>query len=222
MTVKERIIAALDSSPGPVCDDCMKELAKLSARQVSHQACTAMAAQGTISRSSGTCQHCGRTKIVNWCEDRTGGQINATPGAQRATKGTPSKESRKLWYWEGNVQSRIVAWLSRIGYDIQAEADTAARTPGKDVVAQRDGRQLWVTVKGYPVRSANTQARHWFAGALLDLALYRQEDAEVELAMAFPAGFATYENLIKRMGALRSGLSFRVFLVREDGSVTED
>ena len=54
------------------------------------------------------------------------------------------------------------------------------------------------------------------------MALYRQEDAEVELAMAFPAGFATYENLIKRMGALRSGLSFRVFLVREDGSVTED
>lgn len=60
------------------------------------------------------------------------------------------------------------------GFTIDSVPKTAARTPSVDIAAHRDtGPSLWVTVKGYPMMGAYVQARHWFAGALLDIALAR-------------------------------------------------
>lgn len=126
------------------------------------------------------------------------------------------------WSWEGNVQSCLVTWLSRRGYLIRSVADTATRATGKDIIAETPGgRLMWVSVKGYPENSVYTQARHWLAGAVFDMARYLDENPEIERAIALPGGFATYANLIARLGALRVVCPFRIFVVTENGSVEE-
>lgn len=114
-------------------------------------------------------------------------------------------------------------YLRSKGFTIESESDTATRAQGKDVVARdAQGAIPWVTVKGFPDKSKNTQARHWFAGALMDLARYKDEDHTASLAMALPHGFTTYENLLDRTKRTRSFFSYHVFWVHEDGSATQD
>jgi len=132
-------------------------------------------------------------------------------------------ENGRPWYWEGNVQRKIVEYLKANAWSIQSEADTASREQGKDIVARGpQGELLWVTVKGFPERSKSVQARHWFAGAHHDLARYRNEDSNVLLAMGLPHGFKTYEGLVKRDDPVRRFLSYRVFWVEVDGTVRVD
>jgi len=134
-----------------------------------------------------------------------------------------SAKRERPWYWEGNVQRRIVDFLKASGFTVQSEADTASREQGKDIVARSPkGQVLWVTVKGFPEKSQNTQARHWFAGALHDLARYRNEDKDALLAMGLPRGFRTYEALVRRDEAVRRFLGYRVYWVASDGSVNEE
>jgi hypothetical protein len=117
----------------------------------------------------------------------------------------------------------VVAHLSARGYSILAVADTAARSPGKDIVAVApDGRELWVSVKGYREKSPNMQARHSFAEALLDLVLYRGENPQVDLAVALPDGFRTYLGLAPRVNWLRCKMPFRIYWVAESGKVRSE
>jgi hypothetical protein len=111
--------------------------------------------------------------------------------------------------------------LTANGYEVQSEADTASRQHGKDVVARsKDGRTLWITVKGFPEKSKNIQARHWFEGALHDLVRYRDEDQNALLAMGLPGGFTTYEGLLRRHDSVKKFLGYRVYWVQADGTVT--
>ncbi len=106
------------------------------------------------------------------------------------------------------------------GYLIQKVADTAARSPGKDIDAiGPDGRVLWVSVKGYPEKSKHTQARHWFAGGILDLVRYRHEREDVSLALCLPDGFTTYQNLARQTPWLRNAMPFVIYWVLESGEV---
>jgi Holliday junction resolvase len=52
------------------------------------------------------------------------------------------------WYWEGNVQSRIVGYLQTQGWRIIREADTERHEKGVDILAFRDGKMLAIEVKG--------------------------------------------------------------------------
>ena len=89
---------------------------------------------------------------------------------------TTSVATDRPWYWEGNVQARIVEFLKSQGASVHASTDTASREQGKDIVAvDPEGQTIWITVKGFPEKSRNVQTRHWFAGALLDLARYRDK-----------------------------------------------
>ena len=91
---------------------------------------------------------------------------------------------------------------------------------GKDIIAaDPQGRTLWVTVKGFPEKSKNIQARHWFAGALLDLARYKDESEDALLAMGLPQGFSTYEALLRRTQSVRRFLRYMVYWVKSDGTV---
>ncbi|WP_206922520.1 hypothetical protein [Alicyclobacillus suci] len=124
------------------------------------------------------------------------------------------------WYWEGNVQTQVVSYLAYNGYTILHAADTASREAGKDIVAVApDGSELWVSMKGYPEKSSNTQARHWFSAAVFDLLLYHGQDPNARLTLALPAGFVTYANLLPRIEWLKLAMPFQVFWVTEDGSV---
>jgi hypothetical protein len=133
---------------------------------------------------------------------------------------------KQKWYWEGNIQSKIVHFLKANGYRILKEANTASKEAGFDIVAiSPEMKRLLVSVKGFPHennKSKNTQARHWFAEAIFDMVLYRQEFPEVKLAIGLPAGFQTYQNLCPKVAWFKESLPFNYFWVSEDGHVREE
>lgn len=136
------------------------------------------------------------------------------------------------WFWEGNVQAALGRHLEGQGWKLVSEADTAARSPGIDLVAQKDGRRLGVEVKGYPSTTyargekrgqpkptqPTNQARHWYSHALLAVMLMRDKEPGAEIALAFPA-FPTFTNLVKRTKASLELLGVGIYFVFEDGRV---
>lgn len=222
MTAKERVLATIEKTNGPVCDDCMVKMAELSARQVSYQVCENLAAEGAISRGSHrSCIICGKIKITNWSPEAGN---TASPEPVKVKKEEPASESinnARPWYWEGNVQAAVAAHLVSEGYSIRSVANTESREPGKDIIAiSPDGRELWVSVKGFPENSPNTQARHWFSGAVFDLILYHGENPDVSLALGLPDGFSTYKGLAPRVKWLQESMPFRIYWVAESGRVS--
>ncbi len=120
------------------------------------------------------------------------------------------------------MQSQISTHLAAIGYQILQVASTEKRSAGKDIIARTPrGKVLWISVKGWPERSSNTQARHWFSQALFDMILYREEEVDAELAIGLPAGFPTYSNLWERIHWFRKVLPLICFWAHEDGSVSD-
>jgi len=73
--------------------------------------------------------------------------------------------------------------------------------------------------RGWPEKSPNTQARHWFSQALFDIILYRDESEDVELALAFPEGFTTYHNLAKRIKWFQKVARFKIFWISKGGAI---
>jgi hypothetical protein len=219
MSHRTAILAALKKS-GALCDDCLSEVTEITPRQTINMTCRSLHSSKTLSRPRETCLRCKRVKIVNRL-------LSDAPIERRApvtqTTGVISAKNDRPWYWEGNVQTKIVKFLSSQGCTVHSESDTATRQQGKDIIAADcDGRTIWVTVKGFPDKSKNIQARHWFAGALLDLARYRDENADAFLAMGLPSGFTTYESLIRRTEQTRKFLGYSVYWVQPDGTVTRD
>lgn len=216
MAIRDKLKATLQRS-GPMCDDCLSSSSFVKPRQTVNARCRELEAEGQLERRTDRCPQCKATKIVNRL---------LVEGEDRPIKTNVVEEEEdnqfgndRPWYWEGNVQERIVEHLSFSGWEISSSANTATREAGKDIVAVKDGKELWVSVKGWPEKSINTQARHWFSGALFDLVLYRDLDPAALLAIGIPGRFSTYTNLIERVRWLRCNLPFEIFLVSEDGSV---
>lgn len=219
-TDRDRILHVLGEEDGPVCDDCLVEPADLSARQRAYQVCSNLAQQGKVNRAEKPCKICGKRKNTTWPGDGQAVDIETDALVEEEqASGAPGEHP---WYWEGNVQSKLVAWLSAKGYQIRRVAHTETRQSGKDVVAVNpQGEKVWIEVKGYPESSPHTQARHWFSGALFTLTLDREENPDVKLAAAFPAGFTTYENLAERVTWLRESMPFTIYWVERGGKVRE-
>jgi hypothetical protein len=223
MTAKDRILAAIERANGRVCDDCMVKLADLSARQVANQSCTSLAAEGSIGRDNNSaCIMCGKIKITSWNKKDKNSNIESVPVINEVNV-NPSSNSSKPWYWEGNIQAVLVAHLVSEGYSIRSVADTESRAQGKDIVAiSKESKELWISVKGYPENSPNTQARHWFSGAVFDLLLYRGQNPDVILALGLPDGFPTYKGLAPRIKWLQDSMPFTIYWVAESGKVFDD
>jgi hypothetical protein len=150
------------------------------------------------------------------------------PPAPSAVELPPTEE----WYWEGNVQGLVVRALAADGWTITRVADTMSREHGHDVVATRDGVTMIVEVKGYPsgryVRGdragekkdngPSTQARVWFATALMSGHLMRSENPSSRVVLAFPV-FQTYESLARRISPSVSVVGIEMWLVSEDGRI---
>jgi hypothetical protein len=229
MSREHRILTAL-ATGRRLCDDCLSEVANVKPRQSVYQACSALRDQGTLTRLTESCEACNRMKITNARTLPRENPRRFLPDFEVQSESDPKKPGpvhiaivERPWYWEGHVQSGIVRFLQSTGVSVQSQANTATREQGKDIVAiDKDGATLWISVKGFPENSPNTQARHWFAGALLDLALYRSESDKPRLALGFPAGFATYENLVKRTRATLGFLGCHLFWVSENGEVKRE
>ncbi len=217
MAHRDTILQFLASSTGPVCDDCISARTGIMPRQTVNQACNRMATAGEIRRSDlEVCAFCRAPKICNHAGSSQVPPQVASPVAETDDHGRP-------WHWEGNVQARLVTHLASEGWRLVSAANTAAKSTGKDIVAERDRKSLWISVKGFPESKSRThpatQARHWFSHAVFDVVMYRDEDASVELAIGLPAGYTTYENLAARVRWLRQNLPFSIYWVSESGTV---
>lgn len=216
MTHKERILKLLRKQRGAICDDCIAANLKLKQRQIAYQNCTNLYKGLKIKRKVGVCLNCKKTKIVSW--------VNIDEGGDNLIKSkiNPDIKLEKVqpWYWEGNMQSSLISWLVLKGYSIQSAANTKAHSKGKDIIAINPAKQkLWISVKGYPEKSQNTQARHWFSSAIFDLLLYRNESSSAILALGMPDGFTTYLNLAARMDWLFKVLPFKIYWVDKNGHI---
>jgi hypothetical protein len=212
MALKDRILAYLQTRPDGADDGEIERALGVRYHSQVNSRCRELEAEGIIER-----RKAGRT-LRNFY--RASG--SPTPTAAAAKVRASAAHTERPWHWEGNVQSDVVAYLVRLGCTIERVADTAAREAGKDVVARRDGRPLWVSVKGYPTGTArtspSTQARHWFKDAMFDIIDWRGQDAAVGLALALP-DFATYRGLAQRVAWLQPIARFTILWVQEDGTV---
>jgi hypothetical protein len=155
----------------------------------------------------------------------------ATPAEPMSMRATRPGSVPTDWIWEGNVLDAVAAHLEREGWGIVHRANTARREPGPDIDARQLRRMLLVEVKGYPsnaYRDPNragerkptnpkTQAHHWFAQGLLQVARHRS-GSDVEVALALPSA-DTYDALISETEKAFRLLRIGVLIVREDGSV---
>lgn len=210
-TVRDRILDYLRSHPEGADDDELTRALGLKYRAQANQRCRELVDEGLVIRR----------RINGKLRNDAAGVREPHPPAPPSPR-PPAGVGGKPWYWEGNVQSRVAAYLLGQGYVIRRIADTANHEHGIDLVAEKGGRALWVTVKGYPAGTdrtrPSTQARHWFKGALFDIVVWRGEDTQVDLAMALP-DFPRYRRLAERVCWLQSSARFSYLWVREDGSV---
>lgn len=216
MNNSEKVLQFLRQNQSQFCDDHLSEKTGIRPRQQIFQICTSLAAEGLIIRRKRTlCSVCGKDKI-------TSSIYSKIP----LDKSVPEKKDdilpppSRIWPWEGNIQSTLVTYLAKEGYKIIRVADTDSRESGKDIEAiTPDGGKMWVSVKGWPEKSSNTQARHWFSQALFDIILYRNESNDTDLALAFPDDFQTYLNLAKRIKWFKDTAKFKIFWISEHGSI---
>lgn len=133
---------------------------------------------------------------------------------------------------EATVQSFVVSHLVSQGWQIQRVADTASKEQGIDILAARDGHVLAVEVKGFPGtayadprRSGETkkaapatQARVWFAQAILKAMLTRSDHPGYDLAIALPEA-PTYRSLHQRTRTSLDRLGITIMFVTNEGHV---
>ncbi|GAA3390601.1 DUF7662 domain-containing protein [Cryptosporangium minutisporangium] len=145
----------------------------------------------------------------------------------------PSTATGDVDHSEATVQSHLVAHLVRTGWRIERVADTAAREQGIDVVARRGACIRAIEVKGYPSRSyadarragerkptgPSTQARHWYAAALLQAVLVRDAHPGYRVGIALP-DVPTYRSLFARSHRSLDDLAIAMYFVSATGHVT--
>lgn len=134
------------------------------------------------------------------------------------------------WFWEGNIQSRLLTYLFAEGYHVLRVADTRSREGGTDVIARREGRLLHVEVKGWPSSRyrdpakahlakptlAATQARVWFNDAVVHALRLRDAHVDEDVAMCLPDQ-GTYRNLLRGVGLSLTACRIGVLLIDERG-----
>jgi hypothetical protein len=207
--IRERIVAVLQQHPEGTDDDKLAEILGFRRRQQANSYCRQMERESLVVRRRVN------GKIHNfWI-----GSKQVTP-----TKTPPPKAGgAKSWFWEGNVQAVVVRSLSAQDYIIRSVADTASRQQGKDIIAERNGTPLWITVKGYPKDTsktpASTQAGHGFKQAIFDIIEYRGESEIAELGVALP-DFRRYRSLAKKIDWFQSVAKFSYYWVRKNGEIS--
>lgn len=211
MSNKDKILSSLLHAK--LCDDCLSISSNVVPRQTVFSICRSLSEASIIYRHQGVCDHCHKTKTTSRLLN--GDELTR----ETVTNPQQTDSAKSAWYWEGNIQSSVVNHLVINGFTIRSVADTASRTSGKDIIASKDGNELWISVKGYPEKSQHVQARHWFSGAIFDLILYHGENSDAMLGIALPDGFTTYKNLVPRIRWLKNSMPFQIYWVNETGTV---
>ncbi|MEM2126554.1 MAG: hypothetical protein QXQ53_09185 [Candidatus Methanosuratincola sp.] len=217
MTVKQSIISYLQSHPEGIDDDELARVLGLSTRQQANMRCRELEKEGLIVRRRVS------EKIRNFWAGRP---VTVTSSASPAPQESPSSLPKsKNWFWEGNIQSKVIQYLAAHGFYIRSVSDTASHQQGIDIVAEKDGKLLWVSVKGYPQgtdkTNASVQAGHWFKEAIFDIIEYRERDKNVSLAVALP-DYPRYRSLAQKITWFKRAAKFNYFWVKEDGQISSE
>lgn len=150
------------------------------------------------------------------------------PGSSPGTAVAAEQE----WHSEKLVQAAVVRFLTADGWQIVSVADTDAREHGIDVVAQRRGQRLAIEVKGFPSRNyanparaaetkrtqPSTQAKHWYAQAVLAAMLTRSRRPDHASVIALP-DFPRYRDLHRETASSLRAAYIGVWWVGHDGTV---
>ena len=142
------------------------------------------------------------------------------------------------WFWEGNIQERVLDYMQHEeDFTILSPGEPVAAEQGVEIVAERQAGERaihrLVSVRGWPSalythgsqagqpRSTRPEvmARGWIAQAVLDLALSRGTDPDVELSLALPA-MASYIRYLQRLRWFLAAARVAVYLVSQEGRVT--
>ncbi len=225
MTIKDRIANYLKNTPEGIDDGSLAITLGNMSRNQANSRCRQLEKEGFVKRV-----------VINgiihnfWAENyysksATQSPLKKIPQTFSQQKQPADVPKSSHWFWEGNVQSKVINFLVSQKYQIRSVADTASHQTGIDIMAEKDGKKLWVSVKGYPrgteKTNASTQSRHWFKQAIFDIVEYRERDKETFLAVAFP-DFPSYRNLAKKITWLKSAAKFVYIWVKEDGSVEHE
>ena len=209
--LKHRILGCLKGHPEGIDDDTLTLALGLSRRQTANAYCRRMEKEGLIVRKKAG----GKTRNFLSSERRISISVESAP--------KQSSLPSEIWHWEGNVQSKVRVFLESSGYSILKVADTSAKEKGKDIEAVKNGRKLWITAKGYPVRTKRTpatvQAGHWFKDAIFDLLIWYGADRSADLGLALP-DFSRYRKLLEKVQWLQGAIGFSVYWVSEAGFVS--
>src|SRR5215203_3678493 len=141
------------------------------------------------------------------------------------------------WFWEGNIQEQVIEYMkSEEGFSILSPGMPMPSEQGVEVLAQKsnDGvtTHRLVVVRGWPStmytrgslagqhRTTRPEviARGWIAQAVLDIALGRGGDPDVEMALAIPA-MASYVRYLQRMRWFMDASRTSVYMVSQEGNV---
>jgi hypothetical protein len=148
-------------------------------------------------------------------------------GWEAPTAGKRMTLATTVWPWEGAVQAVFVAHLERDGWTVTSEAHTAGRSHGHDVIAERNGERLIAEVKGFPFEvyqrgpkagerkkpgGVPTQARVWFAHALMSAMMMRGDEPNSRVVIAAP-NVTTYRQLARRCQAACDAARIEVVLL---------
>jgi hypothetical protein len=213
-TPKQQIISYLQKHPNGIDNDQLSRVLGLAGRQPVDLRLRELEQQGLVIR-----RRVNRRILNFWAgavvTSRTASPAN-TPESQK------DRPKANHWFWEGNVQSSAVRYLVLQGYRIRSVADTASHQPGIDIVAEKGGRTLWVTVKGFPRATERTnpsiQAANWFKQAIFDIIDYRGRNQAAVLAAAFP-DFIRYHALAKRIAWLKAAARFTYYWIGQSEDV---
>jgi hypothetical protein len=210
-SLKQRILDEIKKYPEGIDDDQLAKALGLSQRQTANQYCRRMEQEGLIIRKN----------ILGKIRNLLSRENQLSPSSENRLNQVSGQID--IWHWEGSVQAKVKAYLESQGYSILSTADTSTKEKGRDIEAIKEGRHLWITVKGYPVSTVKTpasvQAGHWFKDAIFDLLIWYGEDRSVALGLALPA-FARYQKLYDKVSWLQGTIGFLIFWVQEDGLVT--
>ena len=137
------------------------------------------------------------------------------------------------WYWEGNIQEKIVIHLQNQGYDVIA-VDTIKKTIGADIIAKKFDKKIVVEVKGWPSdkysdgpkkgqlkpTQPTLQAKHWLSEAFLTIIRRKQFFLDSTLAIGLPR-YQRYIDLVSDIRWAIESLKIKTFFVDSKGEVTE-
>jgi Holliday junction resolvase-like predicted endonuclease len=151
---------------------------------------------------------------------------------QSVSTGMPHHVGPGEWHTEAQVQSAVISHLVRTGWQITSAADTARREHGIDIVAIRQGLIVAIEVKGFPSRhyadpsradeqkrtQPSTQAKHWYAQAILAAMLTRSRRPQDQAVIALP-DFPRYRRLYSESAGSLQQCAIELWWVSENGAV---